>query len=130
MVTPASMWRSRIRRRASASTRARSARELTPRITAGSSETWAATRPPASLQQRQHVREVVLALGVVVGERRQHRRQRRAVEGVDAGVDLADRELVGGRIAGAGLRLDDPLDLAVGAADDAAVGARVVENRR
>ena len=43
IVTPASMWRSRICRRASASTRARSTRELTPRITFGSAETWAAT---------------------------------------------------------------------------------------
>ena len=47
-VTPATMWASRMRRRARASTAASSARLLTPIVTAMSSEGWAATVCPAS----------------------------------------------------------------------------------
>ena len=52
--------------------------------------------------------------------------QRLGVEGVGAGVDLADREHLGRDLVGV-LGLDDPLDVAVGVADDAPVGAGVVE---
>ncbi len=126
IVTPASMWRSAIWRRASAATAARSARLLTPRLTFGSSARWAATRQARLAQQRQHVAEVVLAGRVVVGEPVERVGERRGLEGVGAGVDLADREHLGvdaGRVLG----LDDPLDVAVGVADDAPVGAGVVE---
>jgi hypothetical protein len=77
-------------------------------------------------QGRQHVGQVVLALGVVVGEGGEGGGQGRGGEGVGAGVDLADRELLGRRVAG-GLRLDHALDLARRGADHAAVGAGVVE---
>ena len=49
-----------------------------------------------------------------------------AVECVGPGVDLLDRELLGGGVAGL-LRLDDPLDVAVRRPDDPAVGAGVLE---
>ena len=48
-------------------------------------------------QGREDVGQVVLALGVVVGEPGERGGQRRRVEGVGAGVDLADRQLLGGR---------------------------------
>ena len=83
-------------------------------------------RVPGLAQGRQHVGQVVLTLGVVVGEAGEGRGERRGLEGVGAGVDLADRQLLGGGVAG-GLRLDHPLDLARGGADDAAVGAGLVE---
>ena len=68
-------------------------------------------------QQRDHVGQVELALrvgGADLGERVE---QRAGVEGVDAGVDLVDRELMLARVAG-DLRLDDPLDGAVRAAHE------------
>ena len=77
-------------------------------------------------QGREDVGQVVLALGVVVGEAGQGGGQRRRVEGVGAGVDLADRQLRGVGVAG-GFGLDHALDLARGGADDAAVGGGVVE---
>ena len=62
---------------------------------------------PASLELGQHVGQVELALGVVGVELRQRVEQARAVERVDPGVDLADRELLGRRVALAALGLDD-----------------------
>ena len=123
IVTPASMWRSRIWRRASAS--------ATRQVGAGvDAEVHVLVvgdvgdDPPAGLaEQRQDVAEVVLALGVVVGEPAERLGQRLGGEGVGAGVDLADRELLGRGVAG-GLRLDDPLEVAVGVADDPPVGCR------
>ena len=80
-------------------------------------------------QEREHVGQVELALGVVGGERLERGEEVAAGERVDAGVDLADRLLLGGRVAGL-LRLDDALDAAVGRPDDAAVAARVLELHR
>ena len=77
-------------------------------------------------QDREDVADVVLALGVVVGDRAERVGERSRLEGVGAGVDLADRELLGGRVGGL-LRLDDALDVAVAVADDAPVAAGVVE---
>ncbi len=85
--------------------------------------------PAGGEQGRQDVGQVELALGVVLLEAAQRCEQRAAVEHVQAGVDLADRELGLGRVAG-GLRLDDALDVAVGAAEHAAVAARVLELHR
>jgi hypothetical protein len=79
-------------------------------------------------QGGEDVGQVVLALGVVIGEPGEGGGQRRRVEGVGAGVDLVDRQLLRAGVAGAGaFRLDHALDLAAGAADDAAVGAGIVE---
>ena len=62
-------------------------------------------------QGREDVGQVVLALGVVVGEAGEGGGQRRRVEGVGAGVDLADRQLLGVGVAG-GFGLDHALDVA------------------
>ena len=79
---------------------ARSARLLTPRLAFGSSATWAATRPARGAQQRQHVAEVVLARRRCRCSSSVERRgERLGVEGVGAGVDLADREVLGRRLA-------------------------------
>ena len=126
IVTPARMWARRIRRRASSATRARSARSLTPRFTAGIPDDVGDHLAPALADQRQDVGQVVLALGVVVGEPVEGLGERPGGEGVGAGVDLLDRELLGGGVAGL-LRLDDPLDLAVRRTDDPAEGAGVLE---
>ncbi|VWX51967.1 conserved hypothetical protein [Micrococcus luteus] len=79
----------------------------------------------------EHVREVLLALHVVRGDLRQGAAQQGRVEGVDAGVDLADRhEGVVPRGLGMGegvLVLHDPLHEALGVADDAAVARGVLE---
>ena len=56
-----------------------------------------------------HVGEVLLALGVVRGQPRERVAQHGGVEGVDAGVDLANRALGVGRV----LVLDDREDPAV-----------------
>ena len=96
-----------MRRRASASTAARSARLLTPIVTAevvgevggdarGRPRAAAGRRRPGSTRPgrcRWRVRPRASASG-------------RGVEGVGAGVDLADRELLGRGVAG-GFRLDD-----------------------
>ena len=76
--------------------------------------------------QRQDVAEVVLALGVVVADPADRLGERLRGERVDADVDLPDRELLRRRVA-VGLRLGDPLDVTVVVADDAAVGAGVLE---
>ena len=80
-------------------------------------------------QERQHVGQVELALGVVGGEAAERVEQVAARERVDAGVDLADRLLLGRRVAGR-LRLDHALDAAVGGADHAPVAGRVLELHR
>ena len=79
--------------------------------------------PAGRAHRGQHVGQVELALGVVGVDRRERGDQRAAVERVDAGVDLADRELLGGRVAGR-LGLDHAQDRAVAVADHAAVGRR------
>ena len=85
-------------------------------------------RASESAEDREHVGEVELALGVVVAHLRQRLEQEAAVEGEDPRVDLADMELSLGGVARR-LRLDDPLDRAVGGADDAPVPTRVLEHR-
>jgi hypothetical protein len=69
------------------------------------------------------------SLGVVGLQRVERGEQGAAVEHVQAGVDLADRELLGGRVAG-DLGLGDPLDGSVAVADHAPVAGRVVELHR
>ena len=81
---------------------------------------------PVAAQHRQHVAEVVLAGRVVVGEVVERLHQRLGVEDVGAGVDLADREDLGGDLLGV-LGLDDLGDVAGVVADDASVRVRVVE---
>ncbi len=83
-------------------------------------------RPPRGAQDRHHVGQVVLALGVVGPDLGQRRDQPRAVEGVDPGVDLAHGELVRRRVAGR-LRLDDTVDAPVRRSDHPPVAGRVVE---
>ena len=82
--------------------------------------------PAVAAQERQDVGQVELALRVVAPEPLERAQQRAAVEQVQAGVDLADRELLLGRVAG-GLRLDHALDAPLGVADDAPVAGRVLE---
>ena len=80
---------------ASARTSARSTRSLTPSVSVASVTRWAWTVLPDSMQLRQHVGQVQLALRVVAVDLGQRGEQAAAVERVDAGVDLADRELLG-----------------------------------
>ncbi len=81
----------------------------------------------AQAQQVERLRQVVLALSVLGGESRQHTEQRRAVEHVYAGVDLADLQLGVACVAGL-LGLDDARDRPAGVAHDPAVAARVLEH--
>ena len=76
---------------------------------------------PGLARELDGVGEVVLALGVVVGQLGQRLDQERRVEGEDPGVDLPHRPLLVGRV----LLLDDPLDLAVVVADHPAVAVGV-----
>ena len=72
------------------------------------------------------VGEVVLALGVVGLHALERREEARAVEGVDAGIDLTDPQL---GLVGVARRLGlgDVLDAAVGAAHDPAIAGGIVE---
>jgi hypothetical protein len=71
---------------------------------------WTAWAPaPPARELRDDVGEVALTLRVVAAERGDERLDRRAVEHVHAGVDLADAPLLGVRVA----VLDDPDDRAV-----------------
>ncbi len=79
--------------------------------------------------RRQDVGQVQLALRVVGAQRVERVEQGAGVEREDRAVDLADLELLLRRVAGR-LRLDDPLDVAVVVAHDAAVAGRVVERHR
>ena len=110
--------------------RARSTRSLTPSSErSGRRRPRATTRRRRRAQQRQHVGQVALALGVV-GRRRcgSASLQRRAVEDVDAGVDLADRELARRVASPAALVSTTRSTSPVGVAHDAAVAGRVVEH--
>jgi hypothetical protein len=77
-------------------------------------------------QDGQHAGQVQLALGVVGVELGQRGQQLAALEQVEAGVDLPDRELLRGRVAG-GLRLGHALDRAGGVAHHASVAGGVIE---
>ena len=81
-----------------------------------------------AVDQLQDLRKVQLALGVVGRELGQGVPEGLRVKAEDPGVDLVDRELLVGGIAGA-LGLDDALDGAVAVADHTAVAGRVVEDR-
>ena len=125
IVTPASACARWMRSWASRRAVASSTRVLTPSVSVGSVTTC--RRPPCrGAQERQHVGQVELALGVVGGQRLERLEQVAARERVDAGVDLADRLLLRGRVAGR-LGLHHPLDVAVGGAHDAAVARGVLE---
>ena len=71
-----------------------------------------ADRVAGLAQRRQDIGQVVLALGVVVGEAGERLGERAGLEDVGAGIDLADRQLLGSGVAG-GLGLDHALDLAL-----------------
>ena len=86
-------------------------------------------RPAEGPEDREHVGEVQLALGVVGVDLVKRGQQRVAVEGEQPGVDLADLKLGVGRVARR-LGLDHALHHAVGVAHDAAVAAGVVEGDR
>jgi hypothetical protein len=77
-------------------------------------------------QERQHVAEVGLALGVVGPDLDECLEEGLDGERIGAGVHLLDRELLRRCIARV-LGLDDSLDVAVGRADDATVLAGVLE---
>ncbi|MNM74023.1 hypothetical protein D3C81_857720 [compost metagenome] len=68
-----------------------------------------------------HVGQVVLALGVAVGQPAHPLGHARAGHGEDAGVALADRALLGGRV----LLLDDGADLPLGVANDPAIAGGI-----
>ena len=120
MPAPASMCSSSSRRRRRRSASARSTRVLTPMVRHDVVGDVADDAPAVLAQDRQHVGQVQLALGVVGPQPRQRAAQGGGVEGVEAGVDLGDREDVGRRVGS----LDDVVDAAVGVAHDAAVGVR------
>ena len=130
IVTPARWWASWMRRCARRGDVARSTRSLTPRARSGSAQR---VRLDALAGRRAG------AAGRRAGTARPARCRRRArrsaassappSNSVQAGVDLADGELLLGRVAGR-LGLHDALDAAVGGADDAAVAGRVVELHR
>ena len=85
--------------------------------------------PACLAHRRQDVGQVQLALGVVGVQAPERVDQRGRVERVDAGVDLADLELLRRRVA-RGLGLGDAQHGAVRVADHAPVGARLVELHR
>ncbi len=85
--------------------------------------------PAGRAQRGQDVREVRLALGGARRERLQGGEQRAGVEQVQARVDLADRHLRLGGVAGH-LRLDHAVHAAAGVPHHAAVAARVGELHR
>ena len=72
-------------------------------------------------EEAQCVGEVELTLRVVRLEPLERRPELRGLEDVDAGVDLAERELLGRRVAG----LDDLREAALAVAHDPAVGTHV-----
>ena len=80
-------------------------------------------------KQVERLRQVVLALRVVGAQSPQHVEQRGAVEDIDAGVDLADLELCGTRVARC-LGLHDLRDGALRVTHHAPVAARIREHRR
>ena len=75
-----------------------------------------------TLEDFEHVGQVVLGLRVVVADLVNVGGKLRAVEGVAAGVALQQR---GGLLGRAVLLLDDALDLTIGAQLDAAVAKKV-----
>ena len=106
--------------------RARSTRSLTP---SGRSQSAAACAPvwrPASCMRGSTSGRYSSPWALSVAQLGQRREQRAAVEGEDPGVDLADGQLLLGRVT-RGLGLDHALDLALGVAHDAPVAARVLE---
>ena len=99
MPAPASMCASSRRRRMKRSASARSTRVLTPMVRDDVVGDVPDDVPARCAQDRQHVGQVQLALGVVGAQPRERAAQRGGVEGVEAGVDLGDREDGGRRVA-------------------------------
>ena len=120
-VTPSLIQRVRIRRFSSRPRSASWTRSLAPSVCITSSMTCAPTVRPGVAGDLDGVGQVVLALGVVVGELRQRLGEELGVEGEDPGVDLVDLALLGGGV----LLLDDRLDVALVVADHPAVAERV-----
>ncbi len=120
-VTPASIQRRSSRRFSSARTAASCTRSLTPLTCHTSSHSTRAHRQAVGAGDRDQVGEVQLALGVRRAQPGQRGPQERAVQRVDARVDLAHGLLVGRRI---GL-LDDLAHGAVGIAQHPPVAERV-----
>ena len=113
IVTPLRAWRSWMRFWASLRTCASSTRSLTPSVSVWSVTRCAAIVLPGSRSFGSDVGQVELALRVVACRSgRSAVEQARAVERVDARVDLADRELLRRRVP-LGLGLDDLLDVAL-----------------
>ena len=110
-VTPASMWASSRRRRRLGLDRGEVDPVVDPHRHREVVGEVGGDRVAGLAQGREDVGQVVLALGVVVGEAGEGGGQRRRVEGVGAGVDLADRQLLGVGVAG-GFGLDHALDVA------------------
>ena len=77
-------------------------------------------------QGRQDVGQVVLALGVVVGETGEGRCKWPRLEDVGPGIDLANCQLLSGGVAGR-LGLDHSFHPALAVADDPPVGAGIIE---
>ena len=84
--------------------------------------------PTVRADQIECLRQVQLALGVVVAQPRQRRTERVVREHVHAGVHLADLQLLGCRVP-VGLGLDHTLDHAVLVAHHPPIPARIVEHR-
>jgi hypothetical protein len=103
----------------------RGQRELGARVDALGIERIAREEDGARLavgdEQPESVRDVQLALGVVCVEPLERRPELVGAKDVDAGVDLAHGQLLGGGVG----RLDDPGEPAVGVADDPTVGAGI-----
>ena len=99
MPAPASMCCSSRRRRMKRSASARSTRVLTPMVEIDVVGDVPDDVPAVLAQQRQHVGQVQLALGVVGAQPGERAAQGGGVEGVEAGVDLGDREDGGRRVA-------------------------------
>ena len=78
-----------------------------------------------SLDQPDHVGQVVLARPVLVLELEQRRPELASAEDIDAGVDLRDRALLIGRV----FFLDDVAEHAVASPHNAAVAVRVIQIR-
>ena len=123
IVTPARIQRSSTRRLSSAPSRASWARSLTPSVCQTSARSWPATSRPSERAMATTSVRYSSPWALCPGDPAEGRAQQLGVEGVDAGVDLADRPL---RLVGV-LLLDDAEHRAVGVAQHPAVAGRVVD---
>ena len=123
------MCSSRMRRWATCWAYARSTRSSTPCVRSGSPMSCAATLRPALRMAGSTSGRYSSPCALSESSICSAATQRAAVERVHAGVDLADLELLGRRVAGR-LGLGHAQHRAVAVADDAPVGARLVELHR